>query len=91
MKLAELEPRWMLSHDGREGIGVSFLCPRCRTSRIYVAFGNPIDGGPPVDAVTRWWNREGATFETLSLSPSIDASAIGHWHGYVTNGEVTGC
>ena len=34
------------------------------------------------------WQRTGDTFETLSLSPSIDASASGHWHGFVTNGEV---
>jgi hypothetical protein len=25
----------------------------------------------------------------LSVTPSIDASASGHWHGHVTNGEIT--
>lgn len=35
------------------------------------------------------WQREGETFETLTLSPSVDASAAGHWHGWVRNGEVT--
>ena len=34
------------------------------------------------------WHRTGDTFETLSLSPSIDCSKWGHWHGYVTNGEI---
>lgn len=27
-------------------------------------------------------------FEHVSLSPSVDASKHGHWHGFVTNGEV---
>lgn len=35
---------------------------------------------PPVDQ---------ATFENLSVTPSLDASASGHWHGFITNGEVT--
>lgn len=35
------------------------------------------------------WQRQGETFETLTLSPSVDASASGHWHGWVRNGEVT--
>jgi hypothetical protein len=28
-----------------------------------------------------------ATFENLSVTPSLDASASGHWHGHITNGE----
>lgn len=34
------------------------------------------------------WGRTGETFETLTLSPSIDASASGHWHGFVTGGQI---
>jgi hypothetical protein len=34
------------------------------------------------------WQRAGETFETLTLSPSVDASAAGCWHGFVTNGEA---
>jgi hypothetical protein len=33
------------------------------------------------------WGRTGDTFDTLTLSPSVDASAAGHWHGWVSNGE----
>lgn len=33
------------------------------------------------------WTRKGDTFETLSISPSVDASASGHWHGFVTDGS----
>lgn len=35
------------------------------------------------------WHRAGETFETLTLSPSIDASHFGHWHGFITNGIAT--
>jgi hypothetical protein len=34
------------------------------------------------------WGRTGDTFEALTLSPSVDASAAGHWHGFVQNGDV---
>ena len=34
------------------------------------------------------WQRSGETFEDLTLSPSIDASAAGHWHGFVTSGAI---
>jgi hypothetical protein len=32
------------------------------------------------------WQRTGETFETLTLTPSVDCSAWGHWHGFITNG-----
>lgn len=34
------------------------------------------------------WQRTGEEFESMSFSPSVDASAAGHWHGFVTNGDV---
>lgn len=34
------------------------------------------------------WKFAGDTFETLSIQPSLDASASGHWHGFVTGGQV---
>lgn len=37
----------------------------------------------------RKWNRTGETFDTLTLTPSIDASNFGHWHGVITNGVAT--
>ncbi len=35
------------------------------------------------------WHREGDTFENLTLTPSIDASKFGCWHGFITNGEIS--
>lgn len=34
------------------------------------------------------WAITGRDFETISVHPSIDASAAGHWHGFITGGEV---
>jgi len=34
------------------------------------------------------WAFEGNDFATLTVSPSIDASASGNWHGFITNGEI---
>lgn len=34
------------------------------------------------------WEAKGDSFDTLTLSPSVDASASGHWHGHVKNGEA---
>lgn len=33
---------------------------------------------------------ENASFETLTVTPSIDGSAGGNWHGFVTNGDIVG-
>lgn len=34
-------------------------------------------------------NRRDAAFaEDVTVTPSIDASASGHWHGHITNGEI---
>lgn len=81
----------------RHGVGISFDCPcgKCGI-RCYVDFANPLDGGASL-----WdeypthpaWQRTGETFKTLTLTPSILRSrAKGGcgWHGFITNGEVTG-
>lgn len=35
------------------------------------------------------WQHVGDDFASMSITPSLDASASGHWHGFVTNGDVT--
>ena len=70
-------------------------------NRLGVWFANPLDGGAPVSEKSRefiyngmhgfmpLWSRTGDTFETLTLTPSINAEVFaGHWHGYITNGEI---
>jgi hypothetical protein len=93
-------------HDNplRRG-GISFNCPvhtatcaTCgqylpQTHRLVVFFANPVDGKPP-QVTDHLWQRQGETFEDLSLSPSIDASARIEqdgtvcWHGHITSGEI---
>jgi hypothetical protein len=34
------------------------------------------------------WSITGTDFSNLSVTPSLDASASGNWHGFITNGEV---
>lgn len=102
MKLTDLNPRGVLDADiviggrnvhdtDRDGMGISFECPCCRgtarTTRLAVFFANPIDGKPPSDD-HKLWARAGDSYDSMTLSPSIDASASGHWHGFIENGSV---
>ena len=77
-------------HDAnRHGMGISFECPHCRKIRLGVFFANPVDGKlPSDDSGGKLWIRTGSTFDDLTLSPSVDASASGHWHGFIVNGEI---
>lgn len=98
MKLTDLNPRGVVDaqiviggrpvrDEDRHGMGLSFECPHCREVRLAVFYANPIDGKPP-SPDHLLWQRTGDTYETMTLSPSIDASASGHWHGHIQNGEV---
>lgn len=90
-RLVDLDPSWVLQ-DNRLGMGVVFLCPCCvgteRERYLFAMFRNPLDGGPGANEHPSW-ERAGDSFETLTLTPSIDASASGHWHGFVTAGTLT--
>lgn len=98
--------------EGVRYVGILFLCPcaRCRGSgcTLGVRFANPIGGGAPSPPNSnqiadnrgrRWTVVAGMTFETLTLSPSIDvtkdehgqplAPEHQHWHGFVQGGVCT--
>lgn len=79
----------------RDKVGVEFDCPcgnKDEQHRLFIEFKNPPDGGPPCDPRAHaTWHRYGDTFETLSLSPSIQRHTPCKWHGYITNGEVLTC
>lgn len=97
MKLTDLNPRWVgltgWSSPHPFFIGVSFDSP-ATGQRLAVLFDPPIDPASlsatmgPVFPAARKWQRTGDTFDTLTLSPSIDTSHAGDWHGFITNGEV---
>lgn len=76
----------------------TFDCPHCRKQRLAAHFTPPIDpaglrakyGWPETLTQGRLkWKRTGETFETLTLEPSLDFSASGHFHGSIHNGEVS--
>lgn len=101
MRLTDLEPRWY-SVEGDERHGVTFECPCCvgteRACRLGVAthpLGANHDPEPDNPRLIPsgehiWAMSNGEDWNMLSLSPSIDASKCGHWHGYITNGEIVG-
>jgi hypothetical protein len=88
----------------RRGLGISFMCPlhHVEGDRLAVWFSNPCDGGSAhvdyaMDSATahltlknpeHLWQRTGETFDDLTLTPSIDASKYGCWHGFITNGAI---
>lgn len=97
MKLAELHPKWVVAGENRHGMGISFDCPAHRNHKLAVMFENPIDGKPRAKESRNFWHRSGESFETLTLTPSVDASnntpekhlEFGKcWHGCITNGET---
>jgi hypothetical protein len=97
-RLVDLFAEWTV-RDGRR-VGVNFACPHCKqvegAPTLAVLFANPDDGGAawPDDPQClgnnsgKRWTRTGDTLETLTLSPSVDCSACGHWHNVVANGEA---
>lgn len=85
MKLLDLKPRWY-TDSNRERHGFTFLCPHCLSERLGCEFkASPM---PYIKAAPQLWAVTGEGFSDLTVTPSIDASSSGHWHGFITNGEV---
>jgi hypothetical protein len=93
MKLLEQDPRWYVLHDGGPRVGFTFECPHCSSQRLGIAVhdaGHRIISAEEPEAHPPgfiWEITAGADFHDISLSPSIDASKCGHWHGHITGGE----
>lgn len=97
MRLLELQPRWIHPNV------FIFLCPCCK--KWLISCKNVVMSSEAqwqlLERVGGWrgdhliltkplcaWSVTG-DFTNLTVRPSIDASAAGHWHGFITNGEVT--
>jgi len=77
------------------GVGVVLDCPcgKCG-DELYVPFSVALDGTARPDGTHPGWEREGDTFEILTLKPSvlrIQSRGGCGWHGFISNGEVTTC
>lgn len=96
MRLLDLNPRWYTVRASR--VGMTFECPHCAGSGSRLAVALHLDGtnmDPDPDNPQQFeageyvWTVSGGTgFADMSLTPSVDASSSGHWHGYITDGEA---
>jgi hypothetical protein len=101
VKLTDLEPHWV-GHGGdsvvvtatgesiqrREAVALGFTCPCGNGEGVCLPLENPLDGGPRVEGFHAYWRREGESFETLTLTPSIQRRDVCRWHGFITSGEI---
>lgn len=98
MRLLELQPRWIHPHV------FIFLCPHCRkmllsckniemTGQEQYKLFSSLGGWRSTHIVPTKpncaWQIQGALPE-ITVSPSLDASASGHWHGHITAGQIVG-
>lgn len=105
MRLADLEPKWvspdvftfLCPHCRADHL----LCKRIPLSfKEQTALVNghlnraaedgedwPINFVPMKDSAC--WKIVG-DFDSMTVTPSIDASASGHWHGHITAGNIVG-
>ena len=102
MKLLDLEPSW-IEHDGRR-VAIIFRCPCClggKTRWWLTCFFEPAGTLPKYIAddmkgddmvigcnPLAGWSRTNDDFASMTITPSIDASAAGHWHGNFTAGAT---
>lgn len=104
MKLLDLDPQWLLKDGKRVGFTflspnnatVRMSCfpdPPDTSDQIdiFEAAHGERSLVAPCNPAQHWsiaGGIEGATFETMAVRPSLDGSAAGLWHGYITNGEI---
>lgn len=98
MKLTDLDPVWLTPDififKSPNGRGNLLTCKRVpmlwKDQQALIYEQNPqYIGIPVVMTVPEFaWKFKGNDFNTLTVTPSIDASASGNWHGFITNGEI---
>jgi hypothetical protein len=93
-RLVDLNPQWIRNHGTDEVHGVAFDCPcgakeTCPVrGRCLVPTKTCLTGAPvTADSAAMGWTVTGTNFDDLTLSPSVNYRD--HWHGHVTNGELT--
>jgi len=99
MRLTDLSPRWLskdvLMFRSPSGAGNWITCKRVtmpsKDQYKLIYEDNPdLKGQTIVMTVPDMaWTFNGDDLEIMTITPSIDASASGNWHGFVTNGEIT--
>lgn len=106
MRLVDLDPRWLVKGGKRIGFtfrsptnaGFRQACFEEPPSNVEqddlfeAEFGERelIQGCNPAAHWTIAGGIDVATFEAMTVAPSLDGSAGGLWHGFITNGEIVG-
>jgi len=101
MKLTDLDPRWLYLDDRQ--VGFCFRSPknekwyqscffeqverRVQWKLLSDELGHCNYQACDSDTV---WTREGDFFKDLTVSPSLDGSKGGLWHGYIIDGQIVG-
>lgn len=101
MRLTDLQPKWIYKSKI-----FAFLCPHCkkdwltckrvvmshRQQReiVEIAFGEGWSSVVVLCEDACAWAFTSFDFETISVTPSLDASKSGNWHGHITNGVIVG-
>lgn len=92
------DPKWWqtcLFEPGRK----MFCCPNCTRedefcphsqSGLVMAAGVSAEAFQGCNRDCGWTAHGDLDFETLTVTPSLDGSAGGLWHGFITNGEIVG-
>lgn len=104
MKLTDLDPVWLYKGGRRVGFTfISPNHPTTRMScfpdppdtsdqiDMFEAAHGERSLVAPCNETERWsiaGGIEAATFEAMTVKPSLDGSAAGLWHGFITNGEI---
>lgn len=99
MRLTDLDPEWltpdMFLFRSPTGCGDLLTCKRVPMGRkeqctTICGFADGKYRGETVVCTVpeMAWTFEGNDFSTLTVMPSIDASASGNWHGFIANGEI---
>lgn len=98
MTLLELKPKWLNANL------FLFLCPHCQKVWLscknivmtmhdqYALFQAHLGDDWNLSVVPckkeMAWAFSGSDFGSFSVTPSLDASKSGHWHGFITNGAI---
>lgn len=103
MRLLDLDPKWLTKDDRRVGFTFLSPVGRqgniwWRQSCFAVAMPAQVQWDLFEDENVQHCNPscswtisggiENASFETLTVSPSLDGSAGGLWHGFITSGQI---
>jgi hypothetical protein len=99
VRLTELNPRWLsadvFAFSCPHCQKITLLCKRIPLSfrdQVKLVNASPEDehdwpdGFVPMKQDTAWSIT--GDFASMTVTPSIDASGSGHWHGRITNGEI---